>query len=105
MPSADATFFPGLPFPASLALRRNRRRGPSWRLAWFGAGGGLATEVVGVGRRAASLEQALSVGAVDRTTTELRDGVAQADLVVVCAPVGQIAQLVEQLAPHVATAP
>lgn len=101
MPSADP------PSPPNSPSR------PPWRsVAIVGVGliGGslglalrkrkLATEVIGVGRRPASLEQARSVGAVDRTTTELRDGVSQAELVVVCAPVGQIAPLVEQLAPH-----
>lgn len=61
---------------------------------------GLAKEVVGVGRRQASLDEALAVGAIDRGTTELLSGVQGAELIVVCAPVGQIAPLVEQLAPH-----
>src|SRR5215212_9625298 len=47
---------------------------------------GLAEEVVGVGRRQASLERA----AVDRTTTNLVSGVAEADLVIIATPVGTI---------------
>jgi prephenate dehydrogenase len=61
---------------------------------------GLAKEVVGVGRRAASLDVAKAVGTIDEATTELAAGVTGADLVVVCAPVGHIAPLVEELAPH-----
>lgn len=52
--------------------------------------GRLAREVVGIGRRAASLNAARRVGAVTRTTLDLAHGVAQADLVIVCTPVGRI---------------
>ncbi len=52
----------------------------------------LAKTVVGIGRRAESLATAKSVGAVDRTTTVLVEGVARASLVVVCTPVARIAQ-------------
>ncbi len=59
---------------------------------------GLADEVVGVGRSAASLRVARSLGAITRATTELRRGVAQAELVVVCTPVHCIAEHVRQAA-------
>lgn len=59
---------------------------------------GLAEEVVGVGRRAASLERAQARGAVDRTTTNLVSGVETADLVVVAAPVDRIVDLVRAVA-------
>jgi prephenate dehydrogenase len=55
---------------------------------------GLASEVVGVGRRAGSLEKALAHGAIDRGTTNLVDGVAEADWVVVATPVAGIADAV-----------
>jgi prephenate dehydrogenase len=55
---------------------------------------GLAEEVVGIGRRAASLERALERGAVDRTTTNLVLGVAEADLIVVATPVASIVDTV-----------
>jgi len=61
---------------------------------------GLAQQVVGIGRRAAALEAAKAAGTLDEVTTDLATGVAGADLVVVCAPVGHIAPLVEELAPH-----
>ena len=63
---------------------------------------GLARKVVGVGRRAASLRKARSVGAVDSTTTSLERGVAKAELVIICTPVSSIAQQaleIAQLAP------
>ena len=55
---------------------------------------GLAAEVVGVGRRPASLERALARGAIDRATTNLVDGVAEADWVVVATPVADVADAV-----------
>ncbi len=51
----------------------------------------LARHVVGIGRRAASLRQAKQVGACDLTTTDLARGVTDAEVVVVCTPVAQIA--------------
>lgn len=59
---------------------------------------GLAAEVVGVGRDPAALEQAARLGAIDRGTTDLAAGVADADVVAVCTPVGRIAELVHQVA-------
>jgi prephenate dehydrogenase len=50
----------------------------------------LAGEVVGVGRRAASLETAARRGVVDRTTTNLTSGVAEADFVIITTPVDMI---------------
>lgn len=58
----------------------------------------LAGEVIGIGRRAASLRQAEQAGAITSATKNLEAGVAEADLIVVCAPVLQIAPLVEQVA-------
>lgn len=47
---------------------------------------GLAGEVVGVGRREASLQKALSRGAVDRYSLDLAAASATADLVVIATP-------------------
>jgi prephenate dehydrogenase len=52
----------------------------------------LATEVIGVGRDPATLDEAVRLGAIDRGTTEIRDGVASAQVVVVCTPVNRIAE-------------
>lgn len=51
---------------------------------------GLARRVVGIGRREASLREALECGAVSEFTTDLAAGVSDADWVVVCTPVEQI---------------
>ncbi|MDG3003364.1 prephenate dehydrogenase [Paludisphaera mucosa] len=59
---------------------------------------GLAAEVVGVGRDLASLQQARERGVIDRATTDLSRGVAEADVVVVCTPVGRIAEDVRHAA-------
>ena len=53
---------------------------------------GLAKSVVGIGRRQASLRIARRVGAVTHTTIDLNKGVAEAELVIVCTPVGQIVE-------------
>jgi prephenate dehydrogenase len=59
---------------------------------------GLAQEVIGVGRRAASLALAEQRGAVDRTTTNLVLGVAEADMVIVATPVDMIADTIRAVA-------
>ena len=60
----------------------------------------LAKTVVGVGRRQSSLRVARRVGAVTHTTIDLNKGVAEADLVIVCTPVGRIVDHVRQAAQH-----
>lgn len=50
----------------------------------------LAREVIGIGRRETSLAAAQEVGAFDRGTLDLAEGVKDADLVVVATPVGTI---------------
>ena len=72
--------------------------GGSLALAWKAAG--EVREVVGVVRRAETIDEALSVGAIDRGTLSLAEGVAGADLVVVATPVRSIAPLVREMAPH-----
>jgi prephenate dehydrogenase len=60
----------------------------------------LAKNIVGIGRRQASLRTARQIGAADHTTIDLNKGVADAELVVVCSPVGQIIEHVRQAAQH-----
>ena len=48
---------------------------------------GLAREIVGVGRDAGRLAPALRDGALDRVSTDLAEGVAGADRIVLAAPV------------------
>src|SRR5205085_10801990 len=59
---------------------------------------GLAENVVGIGRRAVTLDMAHRVGAVTQSTQDLRAGLAGADLVAVCTPVAQIVDRVRQAA-------
>jgi len=61
----------------------------------------LARLVVGVGRRRSSLRTAMDVGAVDRTTLDLAEGVSQADLVVLATPISAIGQLMPVVAASV----
>jgi len=48
---------------------------------------GLADAVVGVGRRVENLKTAVELGAIDRYVADARDGVRDADLVVLATPV------------------
>lgn len=50
----------------------------------------IASSVVGIGRNARSLKRARQVGAIDRWTLDIKDGVQDADLIVIATPVGQI---------------
>ena len=50
-----------------------------------------AKRVVGVGRNSEALEEARRLGAIDEGTTDLAEGVADADVAVVCTPVTRIA--------------
>lgn len=63
---------------------------------------GLAKRVVGVARRAETVEQAVRLGAADEATTDLREGVRGADLVVLASPVLAMLDLAERMAPALA---
>jgi prephenate dehydrogenase len=60
----------------------------------------LADRVIGIGRRQESLRIARRVGAVTNTTVDLDKGVVEADLVIVCTPVGRIVEDVRNAAQH-----
>ncbi len=66
-----------------LALRRRR----------------LAAVVTGCVRRAAGIDECLEAGAVDEATLDLEAAVRDADLVVLCTPIGQMAQLAARFGP------
>ncbi|HVU88376.1 MAG TPA: prephenate dehydrogenase/arogenate dehydrogenase family protein [Pirellulales bacterium] len=53
---------------------------------------GLARHVVGIGRREESLHVARQVGACSSTTLDLPQGLADAQLVIVCTPVSRVVQ-------------
>ena len=57
-------------------------------------------EVVGFGRSAASLEQARQLGIIDRVGSDIALEVADADLILLATPVGQMAELMARIAPH-----
>jgi prephenate dehydrogenase len=61
--------------------------------------GGLAREVIGIGRDRARLQPAVRDGVLDRATTDFRDGLAGADLVLLAAPVLQNEALLERVWP------
>jgi prephenate dehydrogenase len=58
----------------------------------------LADKVVGIGRRQESLRVARRVGSVTNTSVDLPKGVAEAELVIVCTPVGRIVEHVRETA-------
>lgn len=58
----------------------------------------LAGTVVGIGRRQSSLDVARRVGAIDHGVTTLSEGVAHAQLIVICTPVDTIAERALQTA-------
>jgi prephenate dehydrogenase len=57
-------------------------------------------EVVGFGRSASNLRQALDLGIIDRIGQEVSE-VADADLVLLATPVGQMSELMARIAPHI----
>ena len=61
---------------------------------------GVAGRVTGYVRRAESVEECLATGAVDEATQDLEAAVIGASLVILCTPVGDMAELAGQLKPH-----
>jgi prephenate dehydrogenase len=59
---------------------------------------GICREVVGVARRPETVQQAVEVGAVHRATTDLAEGVHDADIIVLAAAVRTILRQLGQLA-------
>ena len=57
----------------------------------------IAREVVGIGRDVSRLQAALSDGAIDHATSDLAEGVRDADFVLLAAPV----RTIEDLLSHV----
>jgi prephenate dehydrogenase len=55
-------------------------------------------ETVGYGHRTSTLESAIRLGAIDRSTTSAAEAVGGADLVVLCTPVGTFRSLLQEIA-------
>ena len=62
----------------------------------------LAAKWSAVGRRESGLRTAKKLGAIDRGTTSLAEGVADAEVVVVCTPVDTVAEFALEVAEHCA---
>lgn len=60
---------------------------------------GAVREIVGVGRTAGNLEEALRLGVIDRAAVDAASAVQDADLVMLAVPVGQMAAVMQQIAP------
>jgi prephenate dehydrogenase len=52
-------------------------------------------EIIGYGHRAETLERAVQVGAIDRGTSDLKSAVSDADLVILCTPVGLLGEMLK----------
>ena len=61
---------------------------------------GVAGEVVGFGRSGATLQQAMQLGIINRIGSDLAVELGDADLVLLATPVGQMADLMARIAPH-----
>jgi len=71
--------------------------GASLGLALKGAG--VVSEVMGVGRSSANLDQAKKMGAIDRVA-DLAEAVQSSQWIVLCVPVAQMRAIFTQLEPH-----
>jgi len=61
---------------------------------------GMVDEVVGFGRSSGNLQQAMQLGIIDRIGEDVAAEVGNADLVLLATPVGQMAELMARIAPH-----
>ena len=57
-------------------------------------------EVVGFGRSETTLQQAMQLGIIDRIGQDAADEAADADLILLATPVGQMAEIMARIAPH-----
>jgi len=72
-----------------LALRQGKK--PRW-------------EIVGYSRRQETVASALSLGAIERGATNLKDAVKQADFVIIATPVLTVKEIFSEIAPHLTAA-
>ncbi|MEO0391249.1 MAG: prephenate/arogenate dehydrogenase family protein [Pseudomonadota bacterium] len=69
---------------------------------WAMKRGGLAGEVVGYARSQDTRDTAQQIGLCDRIAATAAEAVADADLVVLCVPVGVMGAVAAEIAPHLA---
>lgn len=67
---------------------------------WATKRAGLVREVVGYARSAETRQTAREIGLCDRVEDALADAVKDADLVVLCVPVGAMGPIAKEIAPH-----
>src|SRR5450631_266834 len=60
---------------------------------------GAARRIIGLGRNPANLRRALNLGVIDEATSD-PSVVAEADLVLIATPVGQMGRIMGSIAPH-----
>jgi len=60
----------------------------------------LGWEIVGYSRRQETVANALSLGAIERGETSLKDAVKQADFVIIATPVLAVKEIFSEIAPH-----
>jgi len=60
-------------------------------------------KVIGIGRNPVKLKKAMKLGAIDEFFTDFQAGVKEADLVVICTPVGLIAPTIKRILPALKT--
>jgi len=61
---------------------------------------GLARRIVAIDRDAAVLERVRALGLADEATDDIASGTRQADLVILCVPVGAVGAVAERMGPH-----
>ncbi|NQY60442.1 prephenate/arogenate dehydrogenase family protein [Cognatishimia sp.] len=69
-------------------------------MAWGIKRGGLAVEVTGYARSAETRETSRKIGLCDQVFDSAAEAVKDADLVVLCVPVGVMGQVAAEIAPH-----
>jgi prephenate dehydrogenase len=57
----------------------------------------LARRVVGIGRNAKRLDQAVRLGAIDQGLTDIREGLSGAEIVIICTTVGNIIETLSDI--------
>ena len=62
---------------------------------------GLAKSIVGYGRNKANLAEAKRLNIIDDAAPNIKLAAKDADLIVLCSPVGTIGQLIMEMAPHI----
>jgi prephenate dehydrogenase len=71
--------------------------GGSIGLAWKAISSGC--KIIGYGHRPETLERALEIGAIDEATGNLEKSVTDADLVILCTPVGLFSDILTRVGP------